>query len=190
MGLCQRGSVCASARQIGTRRNVLLFFGGWRDGGGGSGLERTSEEESAPFSEFLSGQPAMVEHVWFGDAVCPAGVFLGLRSCTSSQNRLISFFPSVPLKRTIDRSLSGAPSLLGLVICLCLILPSERQARMRDSCSRFPRRLLMRNRCICGRDNPFHSTNVARDDNNMGPAPGGPARVVRVGRKWRFLWRI
>lgn len=63
MGLCQPGSVCASARQIGSRRNVLLFFGGWRDGGGGGGLGRSSEEESAPFSEFLSGQPAMVEHV-------------------------------------------------------------------------------------------------------------------------------
>lgn len=68
MGLCQRGSVCALARQIGSPRNVLLFFfffffGGWRDGGGGGGLERSSEEESAPFSEFLSGQPAMVEHV-------------------------------------------------------------------------------------------------------------------------------
>lgn len=54
MGLCQRGSVCTSARQIGSWRNVLLFCGGWRGGGGGS------EEESAPFSEFLSGQPAMV----------------------------------------------------------------------------------------------------------------------------------
>lgn len=63
MGLCQCGSVCTSARQKGSWRNVLLFFGGWRDGGGGSGLERSSEEESAPFSKFLSGQPAMVEHV-------------------------------------------------------------------------------------------------------------------------------
>lgn len=66
MGLCQRSSVCTSARQIGSPRNVLLFFfffGVWRDGGGGGGLERGSEEESAPFSEFLSGQPAMVEHV-------------------------------------------------------------------------------------------------------------------------------
>lgn len=35
-----------------------LFWGGLR-----GGLERSSDEESAPFSEFLSGQPAMEEHV-------------------------------------------------------------------------------------------------------------------------------
>lgn len=36
-----------------------------------------------------------------------------------------SFQPSVPLKCAIDRSLSGAPSLLGLAVRLCFISPTK-----------------------------------------------------------------
>lgn len=126
MRLRQRSSVGTSARQVGSLRNVLLFFLG------GGGLERSSEEESAhSLNSFLGNL------LWWNmfdlDAVCPAAVFLGPLSCTRSPNRPISFCPPTPLsvllKCTIGRSLSGAPFLLGLAARLCFILLSERKAK-------------------------------------------------------------
>lgn len=128
------------------------------------------------------------------DAVCPGAVFLGPLSCTQSQTRLISFCPppptplSVLLKCTIDRSLSGAPSLLRLAARLCFTLPSEREAKDEGAVRALPSEAPNVKPAELWSGQFFSTLQMLRRMITT-RARGGQRGVVRVGHRWWRLWR-
>lgn len=157
MGLRQCNSVYTSARRIGWWRNVFLFFFGWWGWSWKGSLKVAAFQRNLPHSlNSLLGnllwwnmfhlEMLFVQQEFFcqtrklgAPALHPFPQLLELFSLASYHPP--SFQPSVPLKCAIDRSLSGAPSLLGLAVRLCFISPTKHWARMRDLCARFPLRL-------------------------------------------------
>lgn len=151
MGRCQCNSVCTSAGRIGWWRNFFLWvvevvLERYSDGSGFFGGFCKATCDSGPwficrlrlsgqsFSSTLKKNPK--------PSLC-SSLRSYLNSFSLPSYHPPSFQPSVPLKCAIDRSLSGAPSLLGLAVCLCFISPTKRWARMRDLCVcvRFPLQL-------------------------------------------------